>query len=506
MLSGSGTDDQSSISAPFLLLTILATVLVCILSIDSQSFWMDELGTWQYAGAAGVRAWFEGFLKVANSDGQLPLYHFLAFIWSRIMGLSEVGLRSLNGFFLLLAIIPLAWRSGLSRGTAAWWIALLLSNCFIWAYLNEARPYIMLLAGSVLFMLALARAAQGEALGRPVDMGAILTLFFTGSLLSFGASPTAAPFIALSALGILWLVGPANWSNIARIGLWQALWCLFCTLIALAVAALILYSLAKGATPELRNSTSIATTLFGLLEVMGGGGYVPGRDVLRVQGIHAVHLWQWAALVVLTVGWAVGVVQALRGPERRLALILLILTLLSMACVVAAGFVIGFRVVGRHFAFAVPPLLLLLAIGVKAFDARAKWVGGAFCLLLLLSTALFRLDGDHRKDDTASAAEAVKVALARGERSWWIGGYLIPLYFNVPTKPLAMADQPGAAVIKAEDGEDWGGAMHDLPVPDVILIERPEVNDAEGNFASFAAHSGLTKRHLLRGYVVYSRD
>ena len=58
---------------------ILALVLSW-LTIDNQSFWLDELGTWSYAKSPSLSIWLHDFINSANSDGQLPLYHFLMFL------------------------------------------------------------------------------------------------------------------------------------------------------------------------------------------------------------------------------------------------------------------------------------------------------------------------------------------------------------------------------------------------------------------------------------------
>ncbi|MET0240388.1 MAG: hypothetical protein ABW184_10885 [Sphingobium sp.] len=484
---------------------VVAAILTGIFAIDRQSYWMDELGTWQYAGVTGIGAWFRGFLAIGNSDGQLPLYHFLIFLWSRVAGLSEEGLRSLNALFLVGSVVAVAVNRALPGALRLRWLALLIANCFVWAYLNEARPYVMLLAGSLCLTLALAEAYARRAAPGRVAMGGVVTLFFTGALLSFGASPISAPFIAAMAIGILGAAGTTAWPGIARIGRLRLLWCAICVLAAVIIAALVLYSLSKGATPELRNSTSIATTLFGVLEVIGGGGYVPGRDTLRTLGVHALQPWQWAALGVLALAWAAATLSALLGRQRGLAAILIAIIAFSMLCAVIAGYAIGFRVVGRHFAFAVPPLALLMAIGCASAGRHVRGATLAALALLLGSTALFRLDGEHLKDDTGGIAAIVKDAQAHDRRTWWVGGYIVPLYFQLPTRDFRDDGAPRMAAWKAGEGEDWKASLDRLPVPDTLIVERPEVNDPEGMFARYAQRSGLTRKRELRGYVAYQR-
>lgn len=505
MLKGAAAGGRSAASGSFVAAVagLLAALAVAWFAIDRQSFWMDELGTWQYAGAPGLKGWVRIFLNIGNSDGQLPLYHFLIFLWSRVAGLTEIGLRSLNGAMLALAIGAIGWSGAPLRGVAWRWALLLLLNCFVWAYLNEARPYVMLLAGATLLTVALARAEGARLAGQPAPMGPVMMSFFTGALLSFGASPIAAPFIAAMALAVLWSVGVRGLTAIGRIGLWRALWCFACVGVACGVAALVLYSMAKGATPELRNSTSLATTAFGVLEVMGGGGYVPGRDVLRTAGLHALQPAQWLGLVVLASAWGAAVLAALRGPQRRLAVMLLAIVAFSMLCAMAAGFAIGFRVVGRHFAFAVPPLMLVVAMGCGTRWRTVATFG--FALLLIGSTLLFRSDMGHAKDDTRGAAAVMLAAHDKGRPSWWVGGYLIPKYFGFPTKPFAAAGLPCNCALMAAPKEDWKASIDRLPVPDAIVVERPEVNDPAGLFARYAEARGLSKRQVLRGYVAYVR-
>ncbi|PZU15034.1 MAG: hypothetical protein DI606_00210 [Sphingobium sp.] len=503
MLNASPAPRSEGVRASSGFSILLVALLVCLLAIDRQSFWMDELGTWQYVGVRGIGAWFRGFLAIRNSDGQLPLYHFMAFGWSRLLGSSELALRSLNALLLIGAMAAIGWTRGVPRDLATRWALLLLCNCFLWAYLNEARPYVMLVAGSVFLTLALLRSWTMRAEPGACAMGPVALLFLTGALLSFGASPIAAPYIAAYLVAILALLGWKGVAGLRRMGPGPMLYALACVAAACIVSALVLYSMAKGATPETRNSTSVATMLFGVLEVMGAGGYVPGRDLLRVAGIHAIAAWQWALLATLCLAWAASFVAALAGRYRRAALILVTVTGFSMLCVIGAGYGIGFRIVGRHFAFAVPPMMLVMAMGCEQAGSGRRWMAPAFALLLLGSTALFRLDGAHRKDDTAAAAALVKAAQARGERSWWVGGYLVPLYFDVPTRSFASAAGAGRGAVKAEGRDDWARSMERLPRPDLILVERPEVNDPNGAFARYAMRHGLSRRIAMRGYTAY---
>ncbi|WP_085810928.1 hypothetical protein [Sphingomonas sp. TZW2008] len=485
---------------------IALALLVALLAIDRQAYWMDELGTWSYARAANLPAWITRFLAIDNSDGQLPAYHFLIFLWSRLFGVEEAALRSLNAVFLAGTVAAILRSEALARPVRFAWCALLLISCFTWAYLNEARPYVMLMMGATFLLLALAWA--GRSADEPRAADAALLWLVLGGLVSFAASPVAAPLVIAAVIGATVLAGRRVMPLVPGLLRRHILLIVICVALAALLAGLVLYSMAKGATPELGNKTSAATLIYGAIEVLGGAGLAPDRDALRQAGIGAIAGWQWAALSALAIGAAVLTAQALRSSHRRLVASVLAVTVVSILGVAIGGIAIGFRVVGRHIAFASPMLLLVVAIGMVEARARATRLAALLiAATMLLSTAVFHVSDRHGKDETRAAADAMARVRAAGGRGWWIGTALVRDRLAVPTISLHAAMTPagrGAAMIAATATEDWRVLAPRLPPPQAMLVERPETVDADGFFRRLAQRHGLVVARRLRGYVIYS--
>jgi hypothetical protein len=126
-------------------------------SLGGQSFWFDE-------GVTGIllQKSFGGMLdRLPTSESTPPLYYVLAWIWGKVFGTSEVGLRSLSAILGTLTV-PVAYAVGLRflrRPGAALAVAgfAAVSPILVW-YSQEARAYSLYVLLSALSMLFLARS------------------------------------------------------------------------------------------------------------------------------------------------------------------------------------------------------------------------------------------------------------------------------------------------------------------------------------------------------------
>ena len=144
-------------AAPLLLLMGLAAALR-VPGLGAQSFWSDESIT-----ALLVRRDAGSFLSgVADTESTPPLYYVLAWMWVKVAGAGEVGLRSLSAVFGILAV-PAAYGAAraLVSSRAAWIAGLLVAAnpVLVW-YSQEARAYslLVLLCGLSFWAFVVARA------------------------------------------------------------------------------------------------------------------------------------------------------------------------------------------------------------------------------------------------------------------------------------------------------------------------------------------------------------
>lgn len=133
-------------------------------SLDSQSFWLDELVT-----VSLLHRSFEDMLStIPDSEATPYLYYVLAWPWARVFGFGEVGLRSLSAL-VGTATIPLAYAAGaasVSRRAGVIAAALVTVNPFLVWYAQEARSYSLLvfLGASSVLLFAYALGARRLAL------------------------------------------------------------------------------------------------------------------------------------------------------------------------------------------------------------------------------------------------------------------------------------------------------------------------------------------------------
>src|SRR5205823_9773901 len=123
-----------------------------------QSYWVDEATT-----VRELHLSFGGMLHaVATNESTPPLYYGLAWVWAKVLGTGEVGLRSLSALSGV-AVIPVVYLAGRELGSrrAGVYAALLaaLSPFLIW-YSQEARAYMLLTLVCALSFLFFARALR----------------------------------------------------------------------------------------------------------------------------------------------------------------------------------------------------------------------------------------------------------------------------------------------------------------------------------------------------------
>ena len=86
---------------------VAVTALAALLrfaTLDVQSFWYDEAVT------VGLleRGLGDMLGEIPDSESTPPLYYVLAWLWAKVFGLGEVGLRSFSAV-LGTAVVPVAW-------------------------------------------------------------------------------------------------------------------------------------------------------------------------------------------------------------------------------------------------------------------------------------------------------------------------------------------------------------------------------------------------------------
>jgi mannosyltransferase len=126
--------------------------------LGHQGFWFDEANTAQLVRFSPGKM----LGLIPQSESTPPLYYCVAWVWARLFGDHEAGLRSLSALAGVL-VVPVAYGAGarlMSRRAGL--IAAALTACsplLVW-YSQEARSYSMLVLLTALSLLAFAYARE----------------------------------------------------------------------------------------------------------------------------------------------------------------------------------------------------------------------------------------------------------------------------------------------------------------------------------------------------------
>jgi mannosyltransferase len=144
-------------AAPAVLGLTLLAALLRFYGIGHQGYWFDEGNTVLLIHLSPGKM----FGLLPQTESTPPLYYCVAWVWARIFGFGEAGLRSLSALIGVLVVpvsYPLAAKL-ISRRAGLIAAALTACNPYLIWYSQEARSYelLVLLSGLVLLAFAYAR-------------------------------------------------------------------------------------------------------------------------------------------------------------------------------------------------------------------------------------------------------------------------------------------------------------------------------------------------------------
>ena len=334
--------------------------------------------------------------QALRHDGSPPLYYFLLHAWTRLFGTGDVAARSLSGVLSIVAL-PVMWFAGRRAGTRATaWAALILfaSSPFAIRYATEARMYSLVMLLFLVGYLALARARARPTLPR---LAAVSLL--TGALLL--SHYWAIYLLVLVVAFLLHRVrkgpGPAE-AGRALVAVLAG------TLLFLPWLPTFLYQLGHTGTPW-ATRPAVGAIVTAIDEFGGGRGEVAPISsltllALAVLGVFARPVDDRRLEIDLRT----------RPRARGLALV----AVGTLAFGVMTGMVSGAAFAARYAALALPPFVLLAALGTDALaDQKVRrWALAVVALLGLWTGARTSL---HERTTAGEVAAAIKEQAAPGD-------------------------------------------------------------------------------------------
>ena len=440
-------------------LTFLAAA-VRFATIASQSYWVDEATT-----VHEMQLSFGALLHAVRVDETTPpLYFVLAWVWAKLFGIGEAGLRSMSAVLgtALIPILYLCGRDLVSRRAGAVAGALAALSPFMIWYSQEARSYMLLgvLCGASFLFCTRAWRSPSKlnlALWATFSALAILTHFFAGFLVA----PEA-----------IWLLcGARNRAAVTAIAA--------VTLVQLAILPL---ALSDTSHPlGWIQAFPLASRIQQVPVDLGLGTLY--QSAIVTYGLLGAAVLSGVVIVLLVVGaeseWLrrAGIAAAVGGAVILVPLVLAVLG--------------SDYYVPRNLLPAWIPLAVL--IGAACAVPRPRWAGGALAALLLgaFIYAGIRIDGNPRYQRPDWRGVAAALGHAPGQRAIvaYDGGFAAgPLAIYLPRVPWSQGsgatvdvgevDVIGSTAQKRADPLPPGTRLISSQAVDSYLVQRFSVSPA----------------------------
>jgi mannosyltransferase len=412
---------------------IAAAAALRFASLGIQSYHHDEVIT-----AMRVLPGSFGHMlhEVRVSESNPPLYYVLAWGWSQLFGLGEVGLRSLSAL-LGVAMIPVAYLIGrelTGRRTGLALAAIAAFNPMLIWYSQEARSYALLILFCALSFYFFLRALE-RARGRDLALWALTS-----------ALALCSHYFAFFAVGIeaAWLLVALRWSwrlVLPAVGAVAAAGAALLPLIAAQTNPTHIGWIEKSPLPARMLET-------GASFLIGETGHViaePPRDHFAL--IPAVLIGLALLLVVFRGDW-----REQRGAAIGLTVGLGVAGLAAVAALVGKDYVVE-----RNLLPALLPLAAAAAVGFSL--AAARRVGAVLALALCAYWLAFSIQVTQtpnlQRPDFRTLSQEIGPArmpraivswkLAADPVRWYLGGQVPRMYggqervreVDVVSKPLA---------------------------------------------------------------------
>lgn len=477
------------------MLAISLALLVGALAVTNQSLWIDEGNSAIKATQPSIDRWWTKMVEDRGSDLQMPFYMIYLWMWAKIFGVSEIGLRAANipwfaiGVVAVISSFPKTTRLQLSV------FLLTVTNAFLWYYLSEARPYIVLFAFSAIVTACLLRLVADDDSSNPVWFR-----FFCVGLVGLCATSLIAVPWAIGAM-----MAAAGWLGVSRTRRLLRQFRYAAITAAAALMALAIYyfwTLRVGAHASDVGETRIMNIPFIFYEICGLSGLGPGRLIIRDYGIaafqHFLPSLAFGIAAVATLGLS-GMSAILTKISLRRLIWFCLAVVLPSLLVFVAGYMAHMRLLGRHLMPLLPFIICFSALGLnRLFSHNHKWmhvIASATIAILLLSALEIRFSPRHQRDDYRSAAAEAQHAIRDEKRVWWAADVITGTYYNLPL------GSPNLTLISSLGDRSVDSV---LP-PDLVCLSKRDIYDSSGKIDQYLRQHHYKIVRVLPAFQIFGR-
>lgn len=493
-----------------LFLAFFAATAVGFVGVSSQSLWIDEANSAAKAITPDLSHFAQSMLAERGSDVQMPLYMLMLWAWEKACGPSEFALRAMNIPLFASAValvVALMQRPFIER---VFFAVFAICSPFIWAYLDEARPYMLQFFGGVLCMVPLANLAFDKS----ERSGPDIFLFALGVVALCGSSLLGVIFALCFGAGFLYLLARGRHLSLVTHRKDWLIVALVCIPVLAALGAYYAWTLSVDARASGVGSTSPTSTIFAVYELLGFAGLGPSRTSLREAPAEALNPHLSALLLYGALLSAFIFTAVIALPRRQFFNVaqaaFWVAPVLAAAAVLVLGVLTGFRVLGRHCMPILPFVFLALAMAASiVWRGRRRAAGRAFVVVLLLamlSSALsYRFLHRHAKDDYRAAAEEARKTIDSSGVVWWaadlMGGKYYGLLPQLATSPKSVDANVGEVFMANSRS---GKYLAELPSPDLIVVSKRDIYDREGALEEWIRTRGFRRAARRPGFEFYT--
>ena len=422
------------------------------LAITRQSLWIDEGFTVWFASHKSIASFFSALVGSpgAPGDPQMLFYLFYMWGWVKLFGVNEVALRAANIPFAVLIMATMSWASKSLLREANLWVFFCLSP-FFWFYLNEARPYVALMAFSGVAIVSLLAYLMDPDQYRAFAPWCCLIALF----LAWGTQIMAA--FLFPSMAVLTAAAATGDLNVSRNFLRD--WCkpvFLCSPAFVALGIFYIWASALGVN-KVDARPGLSNLAYVLYEFLGFGGLGPPRNDIRKTPHLSVFVpyWPWL-LIGVVILFGLGI-TLFRSRPPRIVWYLAASLFLGAAIALKISMIEGFQLLGRHLAAFFPLFLITLMLWPKhSFPSRRGRLAATTSLVALAlawgtSDArlvfLTRYDKDSYRDASSIALERARLD---GGRILWAADPHTAHYYGIQ-----VVNGHHSAEIGENDGIDW---------------------------------------------------
>ena len=472
---------------------------ILLIPVSHQSLWVDEGYMAYFASQPSFSKLHSTFIACAatpSSEVYMPGYITYLWLWAKFFGISEVGLRLSNIPFAVTFIFSL---SLLCRRKIYPRLLMLLAaiHPLVWFYMNEARPYMGMLAFSTLsatgLILYLHSYPEDRTSGPWLCLIGILCSLFL-NLLALVEIP------ALIIVGIFSARG--NKSARQRVKSFRdwrlPLLIIGPLLISLSVLYLHYFLRGSGKMPVKPGLINLGSVFYGFL---GFSGLGPPRFILRnisswleIRPYLITLFLGLAGVVVIIFKW---LKLTIRPGDQGLHRINLNLGAFIATLIVFFSFSreLSFGFSERHL-ISIFPFLLFALTGLLSGKLPSESGKRANILLTLLvallwifSSVRIRFDSIYFKDDYRSAAQLALRSIQNKEEILWAAALPAGGYYGLATEDLKL---PPRWLIKKKviNASSWNYkeivdfiSKHNPEI--LVLSHRPDVFDSKSGWRRY---------------------